>query len=114
MIAKRRTLGQFLVIDISQDGPVIADLQELNTFIEGLTKEGHLNIAIRFNNISYLLSGVLGVLLQNAKSLRQKNGEICLLEPNKAIKDIIKVARLDMIFRTFHSEDELLAYQSKK
>lgn len=111
MISKKYKLGKFCVIEISEEFTVISDLQDLDIFIDGLIKRGTLFIAVRFDKISYIYSGAMVVLIQNAKKLKALNGEICLLEPNKDIDDIIRITNIDVLLKVFHSEEELLEYQ---
>jgi len=109
MISKRHNLGKFLVIEISYEFSVIADLQELDIFVDGLIAHGNLFIAVRFSEISYIYSGALGVLIKAAKRIREQHGQIVLLEPNREVHDIIRTVNLDTIIRMFDSEEELLA-----
>ncbi len=113
MINKRHKVDKFMVIDISDEFTVIADLQELDIFIDGLINQGHLFIALRFEKISYIYSGAISVLLKNIKKIRNKKGEICLLEPNREVNDVIRIANLHNILNIFNSDEELLAYQGK-
>lgn len=113
MISKRHTVGQFLVVAISDEFTVIADLQDLDIFLDGLVGRGHLFIALRFEKISYIYSGALSILVKNAKRLREKKGEICLLEPNREVNDVIRIANLHNIINIFNTEEELLSYQGK-
>ncbi len=111
MLSKRSSLGKFCVVAISDEFTVIADLQELDIFIDGLVGKGHHFIAVRFERISYIYSGALAVLVRNARKLKEKNGEIVLLEPNRDVDDIIKITNLHNAIKVFHSEEELLEYQ---
>ena len=113
MIGRKHPVGKYLVIEISEEFTVIADLQDLDIYLDGLINHGDLFIAIRFEKISYIYSGALSVLIKNTKKLKDKHGEICLLEPNREVDDVIRVANLHNVINIFHSEDELLSYQGK-
>jgi anti-anti-sigma factor len=111
MICKRHTLGKYLVIEISDEFMVLADLQELDIFIDGLLAQNSLFIALRFEKISYIYSGALNILVKNIKKLRCQKGDICLLEPNRDVNDVIKIANLDSVIAIYNSEEELLKHQ---
>jgi len=111
MISKRHHLGKFLILEISDDFTVISDLQELDIFIDGLIQHGHHFIALRFEKISYIYSGALSILLKNIRKLKERKGDICLLEPNREVSDLIRITNLHRTIRVFNSEDELIAYQ---
>lgn len=114
MISKRHNLGRYLIVEISDEFTIIADLQELDIFIDGLIQHGHRCLALRFEKVSYIYSGALTVLLKNCRKLREQEGDICLLEPNREIADLIRITNLHKTLRIFNSEDELLAWQERK
>lgn len=113
MLDKKHPVGKYLVIEISDEFTVIADLQELDIFIDGLINHEHLFIALRFEKISYIYSGALSVLLKNIKKMKEKGGDICLLEPNREVNDVIRIANLHNVIRIFNNEEELLSFQGK-
>jgi anti-anti-sigma factor len=113
MICKRYILGKYLVLEISDEFMVLADLQELDIFIDGLISQNNLFIALRFEQISYIYSGALNILVKNIKKIRLKKGDICLLEPNRDVNDVIKIANLDSVIAIYNSEEELLAHQQR-
>ncbi|OGS36673.1 MAG: hypothetical protein A2293_13285 [Elusimicrobia bacterium RIFOXYB2_FULL_49_7] len=111
MITKKHNVGKFTVLEICDDLTIISDLQDLDIFIDGLIKRGTLFIAVRFDKISYIYSGALAVLLLTARRLKALQGEICLLEPNLDIQDIMHVTNIDTILHIFPSEELLLSSQ---
>ena len=113
MIAKRHKLGRYLIIEISDEFTIIADLQELDIFIDGLIQQGQRFLALRFEQVSYIYSGALSVLLKNVRKLRDHEGDICLLEPNREIADLIRITNLHKTLRIFNTEEELLSHQER-
>ncbi|MFH0922326.1 MAG: STAS domain-containing protein [Fibrobacterota bacterium] len=111
MICNKHKLGKYLVVQISDDFMVLADLQELDIFIDGLITQKNFFIALRFEQISYIYSGALSILVKNVKKIKNSKGDICLLEPNRDVNDVIKIANLDSIIAIYNSEEELLAHQ---
>ncbi|MBL8025497.1 MAG: STAS domain-containing protein [Fibrobacteres bacterium] len=112
MLSKRSSIGKFCVVAISDEFTVVSDLQELDIFIDGLILKEINFIAVRFEKISYIYSGALAILVKNAKKLKERGGEIVLLEPNRDVDDIMKITNLHNAIRMFHTEDELRGVQN--
>ena len=53
---------------------------------------------VNFENLEYISSAGLGVLLATQKRLKEKDNEIVLIKMSKHILDIFKWAGFDMIF----------------
>jgi len=110
MIVKKYSLDKYMVIEISDEFTVVADLQELEIFIDGLIIHNQRYLALRFHLISYIYSGALAVLVKIAKKFNSQMGEICLLEPNYQVNDIIKITNLDSVIAVYNSEEALLEH----
>ena len=65
-----------------------------NAFFDALDSTRTVN----FENLEYISSAGLGVLLATQKRLKEKENELVLIRMNKHILDIFKWAGFDMIF----------------
>ncbi len=99
--------GKYRIVKIRSPMNVISDLTELNALITGYLKNGFDNIAVSFTDSSYLYSGAVSVLVNCFKMVRERGGDLCILEPNKSLLDLIKQMNIDSIIDVYTNEDEL-------
>jgi anti-sigma B factor antagonist len=84
------------------DGLTYLDL--LKSFNLSVEKDAK-RIVLDMNEVDYVSSAGLRVLLQGAKSLKKTDGEIVLFGMNSAVKEVFKLSGFDSIFRSFDSEN---------
>jgi len=65
---------------------------------------------VNLGEVSYIDSSGLGELITSHTSLRNRGGSVKLLNPNKRIRDLLKMTKLLNIFEIF--EDETTAVRS--
>jgi len=99
--------GTFQIIKVKEDLSVISELSELRAIIEGYLAEGKVNIAVSFTNASYIYSGAIAVLIQCYKKVKDGKGILCVIEPQKEIKNIFHYLGIDKFIPLFDSLSEL-------
>ena len=72
--------------------------------------EGSEKFLVNLGEVSYIDSSGLGELITSHTSLRNRGGSVKLLNPNKRIRDLLKMTKLLNIFEIF--EDETAAVSS--
>ena len=72
--------------------------------------EGNEKFLVNLGEVSYIDSSGLGELITSHTSLRNRGGSVKLLNPNKRIRDPLKMTKLLSIFEIF--EDETTAVRS--
>jgi anti-anti-sigma factor len=100
--------GAYKVIRIESPFHVISELTELQSLIEGYVQNDDVYIAVNFSDASYLYSGAISVLINCYKLIRSKNGDLCIVEPNQGLLELLRQMNIDAIIRIYASEDELL------
>jgi len=63
------------------------------------------NIVLSFENVNFLSSAVLGLLIRISKKVYQRNGQLKLCGINAKIFEIFKITRLDRIFEICEDVD---------
>jgi anti-sigma B factor antagonist len=66
-------------------------------------------IVVNLKKIEYIDSGGLGTLVGMLASTRNRNGEIKLVHPIKRVSDLLRRTRLDMVFKSYETDDEAVA-----
>ena len=88
------------------DGLTYLDL--LKSFNQSVEKDAK-RIVLDMNEVDYVSSAGLRVLLVGAKSLKKTDGEIVLFGMNSAVNEVFKLSGFDSIFRSFDSESKAVS-----
>ncbi len=67
-----------------------------------------IKIIINFNDVEYISSGGLRILLSTAKALKNKNGDLRLCQLGDHVYKVFKLAGFTTIFNIYETEDEAL------
>ena len=89
------------------------DLENSNDlwiFFKTLTDGGAKKIMVDMKNLEYIDSSGIGVIINTAKLLRPKKGDIVLVNISQSVRDIFKVINLQEFIKTFNLEAEALNF----
>ncbi len=100
------TSGIYRVLKISGQ-LVISELQELKLLIVGYIGRDEKYIAVNFCDVSYLFSGAIAVLITCYTTLRDLDGELCLIEPKPEMMDLLKIMGIDSLIPIYGSDSDL-------
>ena len=81
---------------------------DLENGLNELIFSGRIKIVLNFNNVEYISSGGLRVLLSTAKELKKNAGDfrLCRMEAN--VYKVFKLAGFTTIFNIYETEDEAI------
>lgn len=99
--------GIFQVLRIKEEDNSITSLYELQDLITGYLERGKINIAVSFSDASYIYSGAIRVLIHCHNLITQRGGELCIIEPNPKLFDVLEVLNIDRVVKIYVSEDYL-------
>jgi len=77
--------------------------------LETLMAEGATRIIVNFQNLEYISSAGLQIILANAKKLESIDGELLLTNLSGAVKEVFEISGFDTIFQIFDDPDAALA-----
>jgi anti-sigma B factor antagonist len=100
------TSGIYRVLKISGQ-LVISELQELKLLIDGYIERDEKYIAVNFCDVSYLFSGAIAVLITCYTTLRNRDGELSLIEPKPEMMDLLKVMGIESLIPIYGSDNDL-------
>jgi len=100
--------GIYRILEVSGN-LIISQLEELRILINGYLSEGETYIAVRFTDASYLYSGAIAVLVSCFRSVKDTEGDLCLLEPKPEMIDLLKLMGIDNLIPIYASEENLPA-----
>jgi anti-anti-sigma factor len=101
------THGDYQILRIEEELSVISDLSELMHIIQGYLDRGKRYIAVGFTNTSYIYSGAVAVLVNCLQKVKSQGGDLCIVEPNPEIADILKFLNINKIMNIYQSENDL-------
>lgn len=76
--------------------------------INDLIDKGHFNLVMDFNEVDFLSSSGLRILVTTRKRLREMGGDIVLANPSQRSADSVEIAGLDKLFTTFPDREEAI------
>lgn len=83
------------------------NLDEIKEIIEAFMAKNEKHFIINFSEISYIYSGAIRTLIQIYKSIKDKDGELGVLEPKLEVYDILVKLGINKIIPIYQSEDQL-------
>ncbi|MCP4727960.1 MAG: STAS domain-containing protein [bacterium] len=90
-----------VIVELAGDiigGPDAGELsQKINDFIA----ESQINIIIDLSQVELMNSSGLGLLIGSLTSLRQAGGDLVLVNVTERIKNLLKITKLESVFKAF-------------
>ena len=76
--------------------------------IDQLIQTGASKILFDFENVNYISSAGLRVLLATAKQLRKQGGDLRLCNLNRSVQDVFEISGFSSILKVFDSEKDAI------
>ncbi len=80
---------------------------EMGIFLRTLVAGGVIKIAVDMTGLDFIDSSGIGMLIDAAKSLRQRKGDIVLLGVPERVQVIIQPVKLNRFIKMFETVDEV-------
>jgi anti-sigma B factor antagonist len=78
--------------------------------LKEILKEGHVKILVDFEDLDYMSSAGLRVLLSAAKEVQGKKGGVGICSMNDEVRQVLEMTGLaGLVFKVFQNEEEGLA-----
>ncbi|HEV2863098.1 MAG TPA: STAS domain-containing protein [Pyrinomonadaceae bacterium] len=106
---KERRFGAVTVLDLDGELRRGESRAVLRDAIARLSEEGRNQIILNLAGLSAIDASGLGELLQSHVELKQDGGQLKLLYPARALREMMSITKLDNVFDTFESESEAVA-----
>ena len=82
---------------------------EAEKYVNGLLDEGETNVLMNFEDLDFISSTGLRVILATGKKLTASNGKLTMCSPNITVNDVLKMSGFNRMFGVFETEEEALA-----
>ena len=81
---------------------------EAEKYVNGLLDEGETNILMNFEELDFISSTGLRVILATGKKLMASSGKLTLCSPNITVNDVLKMSGFNRMFGVFETEEDAL------
>lgn len=100
-------IGIYKILRIQEHAPVLSQLDELRSLVNGYLSRDDRYMAVCFTGTSYLYSGAIAVLISCYKMVRDKGGDLCILEPKPELLNLLHQMGIDTLINIYQSESDL-------
>lgn len=76
--------------------------------IKDLIDKGHFNLVLDFNDVDFLSSSGLRIMVTTRKKLREMGGDVVLANPSQRAADSVEIAGLDKLFQSYPNREEAI------
>jgi anti-sigma B factor antagonist len=104
-----RRVGAVTVLDLDGEVRAGASLDALHDAIGRLLKEGRNQILLNLAGLSAIDAGGLGELLLGNVELNKSGGQLKLLHPTRALREMMTITKLLNVFDIYENESEAVA-----
>ena len=108
-----RRLGAVTILDLDGELRTGGSRVALHDAISRLSGEGRNQILLNLAGLSNIDAGGLGELLQSNVGLNKGGGQLKLLHPARALREMMSITKLISVFDIYESESEAVAGFSK-
>ncbi len=84
---------------------VMANAAETRAAIQELIHDGHHRLVLDLNNINFIDSSGLSVIVSTMKAVHAEDGAVVLLKPSDGVRSLIELTRLHQVFDIFEDRD---------
>ena len=109
MTLNERRVGDITILDLK--GRLVLDDgdDQLRDKIGALSDEGRVNVLVNLQDVTYVDSCGIGVLIAKYVSLRRKGGSVKLLNLTPRSHHLMEISKLLSVFEIFESEEQAVA-----
>ena len=106
MTYSHSTKSDALIITLSGDLLGEEDHKELTDRVAEFVEEGGRRALVDISGVRYINSSGIGVLITLLTKLRNREGELCLVNPSDSVKKLLIITKLQAIFKLATSIEE--------
>ena len=115
--ARVRDSGDVAIIDLSGRFTLGDAAGVIRNCVRSVVDSGHRNILLNLADVTHMDSAAgLGELIGSYQLVKKMGGDLKLLNAQKSVADVLRITRLDTVFKIFADEAEAVSsfHQSAK
>ena len=108
MTLNARRIDDVVILDLSGRITIGEGTVTLRKEIQKLLDAGQSKFLLNLADVDYIDSSGLGELVTSFTTVRNKNGQLKLLNLTRRVRDLLQITKLLTVFESFDSETEAL------
>jgi len=102
----QRDVDDVVVLDLNGKLTGGPDADTFREVFKSLVDQGKKNIIVNLEKVSWINSTGLGILISGYTSVRKSGGDLVVMHASDRIESILYVTKLNLLFRSYDSEEE--------
>ena len=112
MIVEKKHHDNFTILYVEGLIKLGESAEFFSSALENVLKNESSNVIIDFTKIDYIDSTGIGELVGYLGKFSTQNRKLILVNPSERIQKLLKLAKLDTVFKIYDSEDAAIAAES--
>ena len=109
----RNRVSNITVLDIQGVIKLGESAREFSSYLEKVLNDETGPVMINFESINYMDSTGLGELIGYLQKFEDRQRKMALVKPSHRIMALLKITKLDTVFKIFDSRDAAIEYLSE-
>ena len=112
MIVEKKHHDNFTILYVEGLIKLGESAEFFSSALENVLKNESSNVIIDFTKIDYIDSTGIGELVGYLGKFSNQNRKLILVNPSERIQKLLKLAKLDTVFKIYNTEEEAIAAES--
>jgi len=112
MIVEKKHTENFTILYVEGLIKLGESAEFFSSALENVLKNESTNVIIDFTKIDYIDSTGIGELVGYLGKFTTQNRKLILVNPSERIMKLLKLAKLDTVFKIYNTEEEAIAAES--
>jgi anti-sigma B factor antagonist len=112
VIVEKKHLDNFTILYVEGLIKLGESAEFFSSALENVLKNESTNVIIDFTKIDYIDSTGIGELVGYLGKFSNQNRKLILVNPSERIQKLLKLAKLDAVFKIYSTEEEAVAAES--
>jgi anti-anti-sigma factor len=110
LIIEKRTRGSITILDVEGAIKLGESAEFFSKALEELLRQERSHVVIDFSGINYIDSTGIGELIGYLSKFSDEHRQVALVKPSERIAKLLRVVRLEHLFKMFPDEDAAVAF----
>ena len=112
LIVEKKHLDHFTILYVEGLIKLGESAEFFSSALENVLKNESTNVIIDFTKIDYIDSTGIGELVGYLGKFTNQNRKLILVNPSERIQKLLKLAKLDAVFKIYNTEEEAVSAES--
>lgn len=112
VIVEKKHLDNFTILYVEGLIKLGESAEFFSAALENVLKNESTNVIIDFTKIDYIDSTGIGELVGYLGKFTNQNRKLILVNPSERIQKLLRLAKLDTVFKIYNTEEEAISAES--